>query len=80
MVGFDETAANGGIIDAALVFTAKIDVVDGAPVVTWEPELPPEQTALRAYTIYGKTNLTDRAWHSPTNEASRFFKVEVQMR
>ena len=27
-----------------------------------------------------KTNLTDAAWHSPTNEASRFFKVVVEMR
>ena len=25
-------------------------------------------------------NLTDKAWHSPTNEASRFFKVGVEMR
>jgi len=55
-------------------------VVDGTPVVTWSTELPPEQAALRAYTIYGKTNLTDRAWHSPTNEASRFFKVGVELR
>ena len=39
----------------------------------------PEQAALRAYAIYGKTNLTDRAWHSPTNAASRFFKVGVEM-
>ena len=66
--------------DTNSVFTAKIDVVDGVPVVTWSPELPPEQTALRTYTIYGKTNLTDKAWHSPTNEASRFFKVGVEMR
>ena len=43
-------------------------------------KLPPEQAALRAYTIYGKTNLTDKTWHSPTNEASRFFKVGVEMR
>ena len=66
--------------DTNSVFKANIEVVDGAPVVTWEPELPPEQVALRAYTIYGKTNLTDKAWYSPTNEASRFFKVGVEMR
>ena len=66
--------------DTNSVFIATIDMVDGAPVVTWSPELPPEQAALRSYTIYGKTNLTDRAWHSPTNEASRFFKVGVEMR
>ena len=66
--------------DTNSVFTSNIDVVDGVPVVTWSPELPPEKAALRAYTIYGKTNLIDKAWHSPTNEASRFFKVEVEMR
>ena len=65
--------------DTNSVFTATITMVDGAPVVTWSPELPPEQAAFRAYTIYGKTNLTDKAWHSQTNEASRFFKVTVDM-
>ena len=29
---------------------------------------------------YGKTNLTDRAWHSPTNASSRFFRVGVELR
>ena len=42
--------------------------------------MPPEQALLRVYTIYGKTNLTGAAWHSPTNEVSRFFKVGVEMR
>jgi len=27
--------------------------------------------------IKGKTNLTDKSWHSPTNNASRFFRVKV---
>lgn len=54
---------------------ADIQMVNNATVITWEPNLD-----TRVYTIYGKTNLTDRAWHSPTNEASRFFKVGVEMR
>ena len=62
------------------MFTATITIVDGAPVVEWSPKLSAGEKARRIYTIYGKTNLTDRAWHSPTNEASRFFKVEVEMR
>ena len=66
--------------DTNSVFKASIEFVDGAPVVIWSPELPPEQAALRTYTIYGKTNLTDRAWHSPTNSSSRFFKVGVEMK
>ena len=66
--------------DTNSVFTAKVEIVDGTPVVTWEPKLSDGEEALRNYTIYGKTNLTDKAWHSPTNEASRFFKVEVDMK
>ena len=66
--------------DTNSVFTAKIEMVDGLPVVTWEPKLSAVEEARRSYIIYGKTNLTDRAWHSPTNEASRFFKVGVEMR
>ncbi len=66
--------------DTNSVFKTSIDFVDGAPVVTWSPELPPEQAVLRAYTIYGKTNLTDRVWHSPTNASSRFFRVGVELR
>ena len=62
------------------VFTVEIDMVDGLPVVTWEPKLSAGEEARRNYTIYGKTNLTDRVWHSPTNEASRFFKVSAEMR
>ena len=66
--------------DTNSVFAAKIDMVDGLPVVTWEPKLSASEEARRSYTIYGKTNLTDKAWHSPTNEESRFFKVGVEMR
>ena len=66
--------------DTNSVFTARVEMVDGLPVVTWEPKLSADEEARRSYTIYGKTNLTDRVWHSPTNEASRFFKVGVEMR
>lgn len=66
--------------DTNSVFTANVEMVDGLPVVTWEPKLSAGEEARRSYTIYGKTNLTDKAWHSPTNEASRFFKVGVEMR
>ena len=66
--------------DTNSVFKVSVEFVDGAPVVTWSPELLPEQAALRAYTIYGKTNLTDRVWHSPTNSSSRFFRVGVELR
>ena len=55
-------------------FLADIHIVDGVPVVEWSPHLDN-----RVYTIYGKTNLTDKVWLSPTNSSSRFFKVEVTL-
>jgi hypothetical protein len=30
-------------------------------------------------TVLGKTNLTDKTWHSPTNSETRFFKVKVAL-
>lgn len=66
--------------DTNSVFTATIKMVDGAPVVEWSPKLGAAEEAQRRYTIYGKTNLTDKAWHSPTNALDRFFTVGVEMR
>ena len=66
--------------DTNSVFSAKVEMVGGVPVVTWEPKLSASDEARRRYSIYGKTNLTDKAWHSPTNSSSRFFKVEVEMK
>ena len=62
------------------MFTATVTMVDGAPVVEWSLKLSAAAEAQRTYTVYGKTNLTDKAWHSPTNALDRFFKVEVEMR
>ena len=64
--------------NAASVFTAGIEIVDGVPQVTWSPNLN-TNGIVRSYTIWGKENLTDAAWHSPTNAADRFFKVSVEM-
>ena len=41
----------------------------------WYPDLGSE----RRYVIYGKRNLTDPEWATPTNSAHRFFKIEVNM-
>jgi len=48
---------------------------DAVSTLDWAPDLRPD----RVYTVWGKTNLTDSAWHFPTNDATRFFKVEVKM-
>lgn len=63
-------------------FKAKIEMVDGQPVVTWEPDTL-ELRATRTYTTYGKKTLLDRDW-TPVTDANRgdynFFKVEVRMK
>ena len=63
-------------------FKAKIEMADGQPVVTWEPDTP-ELRATRTYTTYGKKTLLDRDW-TPVTDANRgdynFFKVEVRMK
>ena len=66
--------------DTNSVFTATITMVDGAPVVEWSPKLGAAVESRRRYAIYGKTNLTDQVWHSPTNSSSRFFRIGVELR
>ena len=63
-------------------FIAKIEMVDGKPVVTWEPDTP-ELRATRTYTTYGKKTLLDRDWTPVTDENKaeyNFFKVEVTIK
>ena len=62
-------------LDAKDLFTAEISITNGSVAIGWRPNLG----AARRYTVYGKTNLTDAAWHTPTNENSRFFRVAVEM-
>ena len=59
-------------------FEAKIEMVDGAPVVTWEPNLN-TNGIIRLYKVYGRESLTDGNWQYPTNSLHRFFRVTVEM-
>ena len=60
-------------------FMAKIEMVDGAPVVTWEPDLN-TNGIIRTYKVYGKEKLEGGdEWQCPTNSLHRFFKVAVEM-
>ena len=61
--------------DPDVAFRATIKMLGDVPLIGWTPDLG----NLRKYTIWGKTNLTDKAWHSPTNSATRFFKVNVAL-
>ena len=60
-------------------FTANIEMVDGVPIVTWEPDLN-TNGIIRTYKVYGKETLEDGCeWQYPTNSLHRFFKVSVEM-
>jgi len=60
-------------------FAAKIEMKDGAPVVTWEPNLNTNGT-VRIYKVYGSETLENGGdWQYPTNSHHKFFKVTVEM-
>ena len=60
-------------------FLAHIAVTNGTADVWWTPDLNEGGTKNeRVYTVEGKTNLVDQSW-GPTNEATRFFRVKVEM-
>ena len=72
--------------DETDAFTALITIVDGLPVISYSPELSPEQSAMRIYKTYGKSKLTDADWLDITdlqNEEKgkfNFFRVSVEMK
>ena len=57
-----------------------ISMTNGVIYLEWDPDWSdPGGAIYREYVIWGKTNLTDAAWHTPTNSASRFFAIEVRI-
>ena len=66
--------------NAVDVFRTIISFPGERPTISWEPRLAPEEEAKRTYTIYGRESLAEGGWTTPTNAASRFFKVGVEMR
>ncbi|MGN0851976.1 MAG: hypothetical protein ACI4Q3_01210, partial [Kiritimatiellia bacterium] len=69
--------------DSTSVFKARISIVDGKPVVTYEPALSAKEAAKRKYTVYGKTSLDDASWlpvSSGDEGLYNFFKVTVEMK
>lgn len=62
--------------DAASVFKAQIELVDGQPVVTPSPDLK----EARVYTVQGRARLDDaEGWTTPVKPEHRFFRVSVEM-
>ena len=76
---WEEFVAGTDPTNALSVFTAKIEMRDGAAVVTWEPDLNTNGIQ-RLYKVYGRESLDDESqWQYPTNSLHKFFKVTVDM-
>ncbi len=72
VAGLDPTNANSQL-------KAMIEMLDGAPIVTWEPNLN-TNGVVRTYKVYGSETLENGgSWHYPTNSLHRFFRVAVEM-
>ena len=70
--------------DALSKFTAKIEMRDGEPVVTWLPALNSESVCegVRTCRVWGKANFDDAAWsevEAGGESGYRFFRVTVEM-
>ena len=68
--------------DATAKFVTKIEMVDGKPVITWEPDMNEGsgKTGVRTYKLLGSTDL--KTWAEVPDDAEEnynFFKVEVSM-
>ncbi len=71
--------------NAASKFTAKIEMKDGAPSITWDPALNGEGVRKgnsRLYRVWGKSNLNDASWSEVSSGSEsdyNFFRVTVEM-
>jgi hypothetical protein len=70
--------------DKTSEFIAKVEMVDGKPVVTWSPDMNDGagKVGVREYKIWGKEHLDEVNWSEVSDgetENYRFFKVTVDM-
>ena len=83
MLVWQDYVAGTDPTDSNDVFRASVTMKEGKPLISWSPELKPEEAALRKYTVWGKAKLSDAKW-SEVPEGSEgdynFFKVSVEMR
>ena len=61
--------------NANSVFRARIDIVDGAPVITWQPDLKDQ----RDYTVWRNATLRADGWTTASVPEARFFRVTVEL-
>ena len=72
---WQDYVAGTGPTNPSSHFRCFIEMPSGAPLLRWDPDLGSE----RVYTIWGRPSLTEGGWITPTNAASRFFRVDVSL-
>ena len=76
----EEYIAGTDPTNAASRLETRIEMANGAPVVTWTPDLNEGGAkTLRTYKVWGKDALESPTWEYPTNALHHFFKVTVEM-
>ncbi len=75
MTVWEDFAAGTCPTNAASRFRVLFEQGVRGAILHWEPDLASE----RRYTIWGKSDLRDVAWITPTNNNSRFYRVSVSL-
>lgn len=80
---WEDFVAGTDPFDSDSVFSVTIEMVEGVPVVSWEPKLSAADEAKRHYQMFGRGELKDGEWEPVPDgmEADyNFFRVSVEMR
>ena len=65
--------------DPLSVLRAAVEMRDGAPCVSWSPDLNAGGRTNRIYTVWGASTPASSDWHTPVRPEDRFFKVSVSL-
>ena len=75
MVAWQDYVAGTCPTNPASRFLCRLDMAGESPALVWDPDLGNE----RVYTIWGRPDLAQGEWTTPTNAASRFFRIQVSL-
>lgn len=83
MLVADDYAAGTNPLESDSQFRATIDMVDGKPVIGWDPALTEPETDRRRYQFFGRLDLGEGEWEAIPDgheEDYNFFRVSVEMK
>ena len=83
MLVADDYAAGTNPLESDSQFRATIDMVDGKPVIGWDPALTEPETDRRRYQFFGRSDLGEGEWEAIPDgheEDYNFFRISVEMK